>query len=76
MDDHEIVQQIEELVEEEHRLRDDGLEGDEAERLRRLEITLDRCWDMLRRRRAARRSGADPDEVGLRDAKTVEDYVQ
>jgi len=44
-------------------------------RLRRLEVTLDQCWDLLRQRRARRAAGLDPDDARVRDEKTVEGYT-
>jgi Protein of unknown function (DUF2630) len=44
-------------------------------RLRRLEVTLDQCWDLLRQRRARRAAGLDPDGAQVRDEKTVEGYT-
>ena len=80
MDDDEIVQRINQLAEEEHRLERsegaDGLEEDERRRLRDLEIALDQCWDLLRQRRARRHAGLDPDDVAVRDPGVVEDYRQ
>jgi hypothetical protein len=78
MDDQELIQRIHELVEEEHQLeRTDGeLAQDKLDRLRALEVQLDQCWDLLRRRRARRRAGEDPDEVGVRDPEVVEHYQQ
>jgi uncharacterized protein DUF2630 len=83
MSDATIADHIEKLVAEEHELRHreeadrdiDALEGD-RERLRSVEIELDRCWDLLRQRRALRRAGGDPDDAQLRDADTVEHYRQ
>ncbi|MBV8218217.1 MAG: DUF2630 family protein [Solirubrobacterales bacterium] len=84
MSDESIANRIESLVAEEHQLRNreqadsahpDALEADE-ERLRDVEIELDRCWDLLRQRRALRDAGADPDEAQVRDANTVERYWQ
>ena len=82
MSDESITARIESLVAEEHALRtreqsdaanEDALEDDQA-RLRAVEIELDRCWDLLRQRRAAREAGADPDAAHVRDADTVERY--
>ena len=53
----------------------DALEDDRA-RLDQLTVELDRCWDLLRQRRARRRVGQDPDEAHVRDADTVERYLQ
>ena len=77
MDDQELIQRISKLVEEEHKLESGKELGpDELGRLRDLEIQLDQCWDLLRRRRARRRAGEDPDEVEVRDPDTVEHYQQ
>jgi hypothetical protein len=84
MSDETIAAHIEKLVNEEHELRqreqadspdDDALEAD-RERLRTVEIELDRCWDLLRQRRALRDAGGDPDDAKVRDAGTVEGYWQ
>ena len=84
MSDESIAAHIEGLVSEEHELRQreesdakdaEQLEADQ-ERLRALEIELDRCWDLLRQRRALRNAGADPDEAHVRDPSTVERYLQ
>jgi hypothetical protein len=84
MSDETITTRIESLVAEEHALRtreqsdaadDDALEADQ-QRLRDVEIELDRCWDLLRQRRAAREAGGNPDNVRVRDANTVERYWQ
>lgn len=84
MSDESITARIEGLVAEEHELRSreqsessdpDRLESDQ-ERLRAVEIELDRCWDLLRQRRALRDAGADPDDAHVRDASTVERYLQ
>ena len=77
MDDQELIQRISTLVDEEHKLESgEELGPDELGRLKDLEVQLDQCWDLLRRRRARRRAGEDPDEVGVRDAETVEHYQQ
>jgi hypothetical protein len=84
MSDESIAARIERLVGEEHELRnseqadaadDQALEGD-RERLRSVEVELDRCWDLLRQRRALRDAGADPEGAHVRDAGTVEGYQQ
>ena len=84
MSDESIAARIERLVAEEHDLRhreeDDHLDterlGSDQERLRSVEIELDRCWDLLRQRRALRDAGADPDQAQVRDADTVARYWQ
>jgi Protein of unknown function (DUF2630) len=84
MSDETIAGKIERLVAEEHSLRQreeadqnaaEALEAD-RERLRDVEVELDRCWDLLRQRRARREAGEDPDETQVRDADTVERYLQ
>lgn len=84
MDDHSIANRIENLVAEEQKLRraeaadsskTEQLEDDQR-RLRDVEVELDRCWDLLRQRRAHEEFGQDPDEAQVRDADTVERYWQ
>jgi Protein of unknown function (DUF2630) len=84
MSDETIAARIERLVAEEHELRsleqadsaDPGALEDEKDRLRAVEVELDRCWDLLRQRRALREAGADPEGATARDADTVERYLQ
>jgi hypothetical protein len=80
MNDHEIVQRIDTLVAEEHRLEhehaDTGLPDAERQRLEALEVQLDQCWDLLRQRRARRNAGKDPGEAEVRSAEVVEHYQQ
>jgi hypothetical protein len=85
VDDQSILNRIEALVGEEHRLTnrepEDAAHGEEAlaedrRRLDELSIELDRCWDLLRQRRALRDAGQNPDEAQARDAGTVERYFQ
>lgn len=80
MDNKTILHRINELVDEEHQLRtgqNGELTSDEQRaRLRELEESLDQCWDLLRRRRAATRNGTNPDEVDSRSVLEVEGYLQ
>ena len=84
MSDESIAARIDRLVTEEKELRareqqdrgdDDSLEAD-TERLRAVEVELDRCWDLLRQRRAKEEFGQDPDDAEARGAGTVENYKQ
>jgi hypothetical protein len=84
MADESLLARIESLVQEEHGLlaresadadSDEALAGDRA-RLDRVSVELDRCWDLLRQRRARRSAGQDPDEAQARDEQTVEKYLQ
>jgi hypothetical protein len=84
MSDESIAERIERLVAEEHELRNrEQADSPDAERLaedqQRLDavaIELDRCWDLLRQRRALRDAGSDPDDARVRDPGTVERYLQ
>ena len=84
MTDESIAARIERLVTEEHELRareqadspDPAALEEDKERLRSVEVELDRCWDLLRQRRALRDAGADPEQASARDAGTVEGYLQ
>jgi hypothetical protein len=78
--DEELVERINALVEEEHRLENShtGEELSEADsrRLRDVEVALDQTWDLLRQRRARRDAGLDPDGAEARSPGTVENYRQ
>jgi len=80
MNDAELVERINELVEEEHRLErahvGEGLGEDDTARMRSLEVALDQCWDLLRQRRARRDAGQDPDDAAVRPPQEVENYQQ
>jgi hypothetical protein len=86
MDNQDILQRIQSLVDEEHRLRDVGEGGasegaspepeDRLTRLRQVEESLDQCWDLLRQRRAKTKAGEDPDEADARPVSEVEGYRQ
>jgi Protein of unknown function (DUF2630) len=78
-----ILQQIHDLVAEEHRLRSThtgiGLNSAERTRLDAIERQLDRCWDLLRQRRAAEEfgAGADRSDTGRdrSDTQTAEETL-
>jgi Protein of unknown function (DUF2630) len=82
--DEQVQSRIEELEQEERRLRRD--EGDaanaqaddqvatDARRLETVRIELDQLWDYLRQRRALRDAGQDPDGAQMRDPDIVERY--
>jgi Protein of unknown function (DUF2630) len=81
MNDKEILGQIDELIKTEHELRakvaDGSLSSDqERTQLRSVEEALDRCWDLLRQRRARREFGEDPAETEARPVSEVEGYMQ
>ncbi|MDQ1009577.1 hypothetical protein QFZ82_004062 [Streptomyces sp. V4I23] len=79
MKDEQIIDDIGALVEEERALRDHsirqgGLDPDRQARLKEVEIRLDQCWDLLRRRRAKSEFGGDPDTAQVQPADEVENY--
>jgi hypothetical protein len=80
MDDNTILQRVSDLSEEELRLEahqeKSQLSKEDHERMKAIEIELDQCWDLLRRRRARRHAGLDPDDEGVRPAEVVEKYLQ
>ena len=80
MDDAQIHGTIEQLVAEEHELWEReaagaATEGD-RQRLDRLKVSLDQCWDLLRQRRALREAGRDADAAEPRAPGVVERYEQ
>ena len=79
MEDARVIDRINELAGEEHELFQKESSGEatdsDRERLRRLAVTLDQCWDLLRQRRARRDAGLDPSEASVRDEGTVEGYI-
>jgi hypothetical protein len=84
MDDQSILTRIEVLVAEEQTLhsreQDEAAHGQDPvvdrDRLQAVSVELDRCWDLLRQRRALREAGANPDAAEARDPGTVEHYLQ
>ncbi len=77
MDDQEIRSRIEELVEEERRIRDGADHTDEQRaRIRQIEEDRDQLWDLLRQRDAKRQYGEDPDQAQPRPEPQVENYLQ
>lgn len=78
--DHDALGRIHELIAEEKALREQLQHGDittsqEHERLRKVEVELDQCWDLLRQRRALRDYGGDPREATVRPPNQVEGYT-
>ncbi len=78
--DPEVLGRIRALVEEEHQLRDsrerDEIDADrEQQRLRDVQVERDRCWDLLRQRRALQDSGQDPSAARPRSGARIEGYL-
>jgi uncharacterized protein DUF2630 len=73
--DETVLAHIERLVAEEKKLYAKGEVSDaEKGRLNQINVELDRCWDLLRQRRALREFGRNPDNAEVRSAKIVENY--
>ena len=73
--DKSVLGHIEHLVTEEKKLYAQGTMTDaERDRLAKINVELDRCWDLLRQRRALREFGRNPDDAEARPARTVENY--
>lgn len=73
--DQQALSRIKNLVAEEHHLFDKGSLSDaDTARLAAIQVELDRYWDLLRQRRAARETGHDPKDAQLRPPGTVENY--
>ena len=81
MDDKQILATIGDLIDTEHKLRQQLASGEltgpeEREQLRSAEQALDQCWDLLRQRRARREFGENPDGAAARPVSEVENYRQ
>ncbi|MFD0901662.1 DUF2630 family protein [Actinomadura sediminis] len=81
MKDEDILARIGDFVGEEQALRERMQRGElsraeEQRRLQDLEVALDQCWDLLRRRRARLDAGENPDDAGVRPPDEVEGYLQ
>jgi Protein of unknown function (DUF2630) len=81
MDDKEIMAHIGELIETEHKLRQQLAAGEltgpqEREQLKAAEVALDQCWDLLRQRRARQEFGENPNDAAARPVSEVEGYQQ
>ncbi|TLY37651.1 MAG: DUF2630 family protein [Nitrospirae bacterium] len=72
-----VLNEIQTLVSEEHRLYGKGTLSDtDRERLATINVELDQCWDLLRQRRALRETGGDPNAAQVRPPDVVEKYEQ
>lgn len=71
MEDRQILDCIHALVAQERRLRDEHGHDPEGktpdhEHLVEVKRNLDQMWDLLRRRRAMRAAGQNPDSIDVR----------
>ncbi len=77
VEDQPVLNYIQRLVEEEHRLHEKGARSRaDRKRLSQVQIELDQCWDLLRQRRALREVGLDSDDAEVRPPGIVENYEQ
>jgi hypothetical protein len=77
LNDRPLLDHIQKLASEEHRLfSHPSLSAADEERLAKIKIELDQCWDFLRQREALRDAGKDPAKAKLRPPKIVENYEQ
>lgn len=76
-EDQPVLNHIQRLVEEEHRLHELRAHPKaDRKRLAQVQVELDQCWDLLRQRRALRAAGLDPDDAEVRPPKIVENYEE
>lgn len=77
--DKDVHDRINTLANEEHELFSKEARGEathaERERLKEIEIQLDRCWDLLHQRRARRAAGLDVGDLRVRETETLGDPV-
>ena len=77
MTDRQVLDKIKDLLEKEHDIYSkDGLSVEERKETERIQIELDRYWDLLRQRRALNEFGENPDKAKLRGTDKVENYKQ
>ena len=75
--DKPVLKHIEHVVKEEHQLYGQTTLSDaDHQRLRKVQVELDQCWDLLRQRRALREFREDPDQARVRPPEIVEKYEQ
>ena len=75
--DRPVLDRIQNLVSEEHRLYEQhALDDADRERLEKINVELDQCWDLLRQRRALRETGRNPNEAHVRPPEVVDKYEQ
>ena len=73
MEDMQVLGHIKNLTENEEKLwAKENISDDEVKKLHEIKLELDQCWDLLRRRRALRDAGKNPDRAELRDIDSIE----
>jgi len=77
MEDSTVLQHIRKLIEKEEALYSKSdLDYKDKQRLHKMEVELDQCWDLLRQRRALRDVDKNPDDAEMRPSRIVENYEQ
>jgi hypothetical protein len=75
--DQSVLKVIQQLAAEEHQLYTyEALTDTDRERLAKINVELDQCWDFLRQRQALRDAGRNPNEAHVRPPEIVEGYEQ
>jgi hypothetical protein len=75
--DQSVLKHIKVLAAEEHRLfEQESLAEADSARLKKIQVELDQCWDLLRQRQAKRSAGQDPNEAHVRPPRIVENYEE
>jgi hypothetical protein len=75
--DQSVLKHIKALAAEEHQLfENESPTKADAAKLKKIQVELDQCWDLLRQRQAKRSAGQDPNQAHVRPAKIVENYEQ
>lgn len=73
MEDMQVLGHIKNLTENEEKLwAKENISDEEVKKLHEIKLELDQCWDLLRRRRALRDAGKNPDQAELRDIDSIE----
>ena len=73
----QVLAHIKNLTENEEKLwaRED-ISEDDVKKLHQMKSELDQCWDLLRRRRALRDAGKNPDKAETRSIDAIENDVR
>jgi len=73
--DDTVMDRIQRLAAEAHDIYGrSAFELGDHERLRRIRLELDQCWDLVRQRIALREAGRDPVQAQVRPSEVVESY--
>ena len=77
MNDGQVLKHIKDLTEQEEQLYSKGnLSDKDINRLHKMKVELDQCWDLLRQRQALRAAGKNANDAKVRPPDVVEKYEQ